>query len=171
MDKIKKYYPQLIGLGLGIAFLSTRLYNINGIPIFTDEAIYVHWVLIFRSNIHQLFISLTDGKQPLFVWLGDAIAQVEQHNPLLAVRLVSVCAGLFTMIGLYFLSKELLKDTDHVFLEPTLKFVPYLLMDVKYIRTQDKTGEGVILWGLVDGEMVINTGTWEKTHGFTDCIA
>jgi hypothetical protein len=67
--------------------------------------------------------------------------------------------------------KELLKDSDHIYLEPTLKFVPYLLMDVKYTRTQDKTGEGVILWGLVDGEMVINTGTWERTHGFTDCIA
>lgn len=66
--------------------------------------------------------------------------------------------------------KELLKDNDHVFLEPTLKFIPYLLMDVKYTRNQDKTGEGVILWGLVDGEMVINTSTWEKTHGFTDCI-
>lgn len=67
--------------------------------------------------------------------------------------------------------KELLKDGDHVFLEPNLKFVPYLLMEVKYNRTLDKTGEGVILWGLVDGEMVINTSTWEKTHGFTDCIA
>lgn len=67
--------------------------------------------------------------------------------------------------------KELLKDSNHVFLDPTLKFVPYLLMDVKYTRSLDKTGEGVILWGLVDGEMVINTGTWEKTHGFTDCIA
>lgn len=67
--------------------------------------------------------------------------------------------------------KELLKDKDHVFLEPTLKFIPYLLMDVKYLRSHDKTGEGVILWGLVDGEMVINTSTWEKTHGFTDCIA
>ncbi len=67
--------------------------------------------------------------------------------------------------------KELLKDSNHVFLEPTLKFVPYLLMDVKYIRSTEKTGEGKILWGLVDGEMVINTGTWEKTHGFTDCIA
>ncbi len=66
--------------------------------------------------------------------------------------------------------KELLKDNDHVFLEPSLKFIPYLLMDVKYIRSQEKTGEGVILWGLVDGEMVINTSTWEKTHGFTDCI-
>ena len=67
--------------------------------------------------------------------------------------------------------KELLKDNDHVFLEPTLKFVPYLLMDVKYTRSRDRTGEGIILWGLVDGEMVINTSTWEKTHGFTDCIA
>lgn len=67
--------------------------------------------------------------------------------------------------------RELLKDTDHVYLEPMLKFVPYLLLDVKYIRSENRTGEGVILWGLVDGEMVINTGTWEKTHGFTDCIA
>src|SRR3990167_7997207 len=67
--------------------------------------------------------------------------------------------------------QELLADDAHVFLAPALKFVPYLLMDVKYIRTQDKTGEGIILWGLVDGEMVVNTSTWEKTHGFTDCIA
>ncbi len=66
--------------------------------------------------------------------------------------------------------KDLLKDANHVFLEPTLKFIPYLLMDVKYTRNLDRTGEGVILWGLVDGEMVINTSTWEKTHGFTDCI-
>ena len=67
--------------------------------------------------------------------------------------------------------RELLKDGEHVYLEPSLKFIPYLLMEVKYNRTHDKTGEGVILWGLVDGEMVINTSTWEKTHGFTDCIA
>lgn len=67
--------------------------------------------------------------------------------------------------------KELLKDNDHIYLDPELKFVPYLLMEVKYTRSSDKTGEGIILWGLVDGEMVINTSTWEKTHGFTDCIA
>jgi len=67
--------------------------------------------------------------------------------------------------------KELLKDSQHTYLEPTLKFLPYLLLDVKYTRSQEKTGEGIILWGLVDGEMVINTSTWERTHGFTDCIA
>ncbi len=67
--------------------------------------------------------------------------------------------------------RELLKDPNHTFLEPTLMFVPYLFMDVKYTRNQEKTGEGIILWGLLDGEMVINTSTWERTHGFTDCIA
>jgi hypothetical protein len=67
--------------------------------------------------------------------------------------------------------KELLKDDEHVFLAPALKFYPYLLMEVKYNRSSSKTGEGVILWGLVDGEMVINTSNWEKTHGFSDCIA
>jgi hypothetical protein len=67
--------------------------------------------------------------------------------------------------------KSLLKDSDHIFLEPTLKFYPYLLLEVKYNRTHDKTNEGIILWSLVDGEMVINTSSWDVTHGFKDCIS
>lgn len=66
--------------------------------------------------------------------------------------------------------KELLKDNQHSFLEPKLLFQPYLLMDVKYSKSQDKTGEGIILWSLIDGEMVINSSIWDKTHGFSDCI-
>lgn len=64
----------------------------------------------------------------------------------------------------------LLKDKDHIFLEPKLEFYPYLLMDVKFDRPNNRTGEGKILWSLVDGEMVIDAKSWEKTHGFTDCI-
>lgn len=65
--------------------------------------------------------------------------------------------------------QELLKSNKHAFLDPSLKFYPYLLMEVKY--TQDrKTREGVILWSMVDGEMVLNTDTWEKTHGFEDAL-
>lgn len=53
--------------------------------------------------------------------------------------------------------------------EPIQKFYPYLLLDVKY--TEDKKSrEGVLLWGLVEGEMVLNTETWETTHGFKDCL-
>lgn len=65
--------------------------------------------------------------------------------------------------------KALLKDHRHKYLEPVLKFYPYSLMEVKYI-VGDKTVEGVMLWDLYDGEMVLDTADWDKTHGFGDCI-
>jgi hypothetical protein len=66
--------------------------------------------------------------------------------------------------------KILLKSDEHRFLEPEMKFHPYLMMDVKYTAQNQLTGEGIILWDMVDGEMVINAKNWEKTHGFGDCI-
>lgn len=66
--------------------------------------------------------------------------------------------------------RQLLKDNRHKFLDPTLKFYPYLLLDVKYAVSNKKTKEAVILWDMTDGEMVIDTKNWEKTHGFSDCI-
>jgi len=67
--------------------------------------------------------------------------------------------------------RELLKDSRHRYLDPMIEFYPYLYMEVKYTLQDDKTQESVILWDLTDGEMVINTKDWEKTHGFCDCIA
>lgn len=64
---------------------------------------------------------------------------------------------------------ELLGKGGRTYLEPVLKFFPYLLMEVKYLQ-DGKSKEGVMLWGLGDGEMVLNTETWEITHGLQDCI-
>ncbi len=64
----------------------------------------------------------------------------------------------------------ILRNQKYKYLDPTLKFHPYLLMEVKFTTEGNKTGEGVILWDLIDGEMVINAKTWEKSHGFADCI-
>jgi len=50
-----------------------------------------------------------------------------------------------------------------------LKYYPYLLLDVKY-RDHAKTREGVLLWGMTEGEIILNTDTWEATHGFRDCL-
>lgn len=66
--------------------------------------------------------------------------------------------------------KELLIDNQHSYQEPDIKFHPYLLMEVKYFQPDKKSREGVILWSLMDGEMVLNTETWEVTHGFEDAI-
>jgi hypothetical protein len=66
--------------------------------------------------------------------------------------------------------KELLVDDRHLYQEAGLRFHPYLLMDVKYSQQEKKSREGVVLWSLVNGEMVLNTETWEQTHGFEDAI-
>lgn len=65
--------------------------------------------------------------------------------------------------------RELLTDTK-TYKDSALKYYPYLLMEVKYVQPDKKTREGVILWGMVDGEMVLSTDNWERTHGLEDAI-
>ena len=87
----------LIALILSIAYFATRLYNIEALPLFTDEAIYTRWSQIARFDANWRFISLTDGKQPSFVWF-DMIVMKFVNDPLLAGRLVSVMAGILSLI-------------------------------------------------------------------------
>lgn len=112
MKYIKKILPELIAFPILTAiFLVTRLVKILSVPIFTDEAIYTRWAQIARFDSNWRFISLTDGKQPSFIWL-DMIVMKIIDDPLLSGRLVSVGAGFVTVIGLYFLSLEIFKQLN-----------------------------------------------------------
>ena len=51
----------------------------------------------------------------------------------------------------------------------TVVYYPYLLLNVKYATPQGSK-EGMLLWGMNEGEVVLNTETWAKTHGFRDCL-
>ena len=102
-----------------------------------------------------------------------------QHHPDLKHKALEfVNSGQFHTLEARFTAKQimdlnqadLLKDTRHKFLHSSIKFAPYLLMQVKYTKSDLQTNEGLMLWDLLDGEMVINTNHWEKTHGFGDCI-
>lgn len=110
IQKIRKYRLEIIIGLIGILlYFFFRLYHLMLLPIFTDEAIYTRWSQIARFDAAQRFISLTDGKQPSFVWLTMTVMRFVS-DPLLAGRLVSVFAGFGTMIGLYFLGREIFKN-------------------------------------------------------------
>ncbi|MBI2028362.1 MAG: glycosyltransferase family 39 protein [Candidatus Levybacteria bacterium] len=110
MSLLKKYKIETIVLVLLIfLYFLTRFYNILSLPIFTDEAIYIRWAQIAKQDASWRFISLTDGKQPMFVWL-TVIAMRFISDPLLAGRLVSVGAGFFTLIGMFFLGREIFRN-------------------------------------------------------------
>ena len=86
MAFIKKYATVLAAISLIAIYLITRLYNLLGLPIFTDEAIYIRWSQIALQDASWRFISLTDGKQPMYVWLAMIFLRFVR-DPLLAGRL------------------------------------------------------------------------------------
>lgn len=92
----------------------------------------------------------------------------------LAVNKISTLESNFFPNEIIRSNKELLIACTHGTLSPPqLMFFPYLLLDVKFSRGgifKSDTKEGLVLWSLVDGEMVLDTATWERSKGFEDCL-
>lgn len=129
MRKITRYKKEiLLVLLLVVIYFFSRLVRLTLIPIFTDEAIYIRWAEIARYDAAWRYISLSDGKQPLFVWLMMIILPYFR-DPLFAGRLVSVMVGAGSAVGLYFLSLRLFKKREIGFLAAALYvFYPFALV-------------------------------------------
>lgn len=82
-------------------FFITRLLNLELLPIFGDEGIYIRWAKTAWYDASWRFISLTDGKQPLQVWATIPLLKLFPNNAFLAGRLFSVFSGFFSLIGLF----------------------------------------------------------------------
>ncbi|MGA2967977.1 MAG: glycosyltransferase family 39 protein [Candidatus Levyibacteriota bacterium] len=112
----------VFSLLLAVAYFVLRLIFLSRLPIFTDEAIYVRWAQIALHDSSWRFISLTDGKQPMYVWVVMALMKFIR-DPLIAGRLVSVATGFATMLGLFALTLELFKNKRTAFLVAALYIV------------------------------------------------
>jgi 4-amino-4-deoxy-L-arabinose transferase-like glycosyltransferase len=107
---LKKWKRALLILSiiLAVGFI-LRIYNLNELPIFGDEAIYVRWSQIMRAEPGLRFVSLSDGKQPLFMWTMIPFLKLF-NDPLYAGRFVSALFGMGTVVGLFLLSYLLFKS-------------------------------------------------------------
>ncbi len=120
MNLLLKYKKEIFtGICLTVLYFVSRLILLGNFPIFTDEAIYVRWTQIASNDASWRFISLTDGKQPGIIWPGMILVKFISDS-LVAVRLVSVFAGFFTITGLWFLTFELFKNKWAAFLSSLL---------------------------------------------------
>lgn len=111
MKKVFKEWKWVI-LGLFVIILigfGIRIYNLTSLPIFCDEAIYIRWAQVMRSESTLRFLPLSDGKQPLFMWIMIPFLKVFS-DPLIAGRLVSTFSGIGTLIGIFALSQLLFKS-------------------------------------------------------------
>lgn len=128
-------------------YFLTRLYHILSLPIFTDEAIYTRWSQIASLDANWRFISLTDGKQPLFVWLSMIIIRFVQ-DPLLAGRLVSVGAGLITLIGLFLIGETLFRSKKIGFIASFLYILSPFALVYDKLSLYDSLVGALSIWSL-----------------------
>ncbi len=107
-------------------FSITRLLNLTGFPIFTDEAIYIHWAQLMRNDWNDIFISKMDGKQPLYMWLV-ALALNLKVDPLITGRCITIFASLCSIVGIFYIGKALFNSRIGFFAVLSWVFCPYLL--------------------------------------------
>lgn len=88
---------------IGVIFFILRIPNLTMQPIFADEAIYIRWAQIMKAEPTLRFISLTDGKTPLYMWAMTPFFKIFS-DPLFAGRFLSVLTGFFTLAGAIFLN-------------------------------------------------------------------
>lgn len=89
------------------SFFVSRFYYLTLLPMFTDEAVYLHWAKMAGQDSANFFISLLiDNKKPLQVWLST-INFYFFFDPLFAGRAVSVFGGGLSLIGLFQIGKIL----------------------------------------------------------------
>ncbi len=145
MGFIQKHSIAIIIVFLTGLYFVSRLYNILGLPIFTDEAIYIRWSQIALNDPVWRFISLTDGKQPMFIWIAMLFLKFFD-DPLLAGRLVSVFSGLFSMIGIFFLTKELFGNKKIALLASFLYIIFPFAMVYDRIALYDSLVACILIW-------------------------
>lgn len=104
----KQKWVIMTALGVSLVFFLIRFINLTILPVFADEAIYLRWSQVMRSEPTLRFLPLSDGKQPLFMWLTIPFLKIFS-DPLLAGRYLSVLAGLGSLVGLAFLAWLLFK--------------------------------------------------------------
>ena len=110
----KRLKNSLILILIIAVYFFLRCLNLTSLPVFGDEAIYIRWSQIIKSVDTLRFIPMTDGKQPLFMWL--TAVSLKFFEPLVAGRIISVFAGAGTLVVLFLISKSFLPSLIYLFL-------------------------------------------------------
>ena len=137
---IKKEWFKIIIL---IYFLS-RIINILSLPIFNDEAIWIDWGNKLKLGLVPLFYSLYDGKPP-FHFVLISIFMIVVKNPLLAGRLVSVIAGLFSLYAIKNISKHFF-DEKYVYISCLIYVISPLFLFYDRQALQESILTAEIIW-------------------------
>ncbi len=120
-----KHRKEIIVLAfLAALYLILRLPNLTLQPVFADEAIYIRWAQVMRSEPTLRFLPLSDGKTPLFMWSMIPLFKIFE-DPLFAGRFLSLTSGFATLLGVFALTWKAFNSKAAFWAALLYAIVPY----------------------------------------------
>jgi 4-amino-4-deoxy-L-arabinose transferase-like glycosyltransferase len=140
--------PLRFGLILSIALiaLGLRLWNLGHLPIFSDEAMYIHLAQWVHDAPAEFALTRFEGKNPLFFGL-NAIAFFLFNDPLIAGRMVSVAAGMAGLAGVYCIGRFLFSSAHGLLATLLYAVCPYVLFFDRLALVDTLAGT-LAVWGM-----------------------
>lgn len=152
---------KLILGGILLAYLISRVINLGIIPIFTDEAIYLHWSQAMAQNWKYLSLPLTDGKPPLFMWLVAVVMKIwSGEDPLIVGRLTSVATGLLGVVGIYFSSYQLFRRSSVAMWAAVFYLIVPFTFFYDRFALADSLLAALATWSFGLGVVLVRNGSW-----------
>lgn len=137
---------------LGASFF--RFYNLNQLPVFADEAIYIRWAQVMKAESTLRFLPLSDGKQPLFMWSVIPFFKLFS-DPLIAGRILSGITGLGTLVGVWMATYLLFKSKKSAFIASILYAMSPFAVFFDRIALVDSMLAMYAIWVFVFGLMTV----------------
>lgn len=136
----------IIILVLSTIYFIIRIPNLTVQPIFADEAIYIRWAQVMRSEPTLRFLPLSDGKTPFYMWLMIPFFKLFD-DPLYAGRFLSILAGFGTFVGVLFLGWRFFNKRVGILAIILLTFTPYVFFFDRLALVDSMLAASVI-WSL-----------------------
>jgi 4-amino-4-deoxy-L-arabinose transferase-like glycosyltransferase len=90
-------------------YLATRISFVDRFPYFFDEGTYGDFTYRGSVSWHDIWYSMTIGREPLQIWFGILGVKLG-FDPLISMRLVALVSGLLTLPVLFLLGRRLAGD-------------------------------------------------------------
>jgi 4-amino-4-deoxy-L-arabinose transferase-like glycosyltransferase len=139
--------------GLTLLYFLIRLPNLTYLPVFADEAIYIRWAQVMKSEPTLRFLPLSDGKTPLYMWMLMPLLKVFD-DPLLAGRILSVFAGYFTVLGILFIGWRFINVRVGLWAAFLMVVTPFFVFFDR-MALVDSTLAAFSVWSIAIGLLII----------------
>lgn len=107
------------------------LIKLSYFPVFADEAIYINWADRIFNRFEGPFISLNDGKPPLFIWMIIFWSRIIKNNLFFSARFASVFLFfIFNLFTLFVFKKYYQLKQGFIFLI-LLCFSPFIFFHTR----------------------------------------